>query len=220
MEQFDAPLEGIFRDGIPAPVLRAFAPLYQAIPSLQDKVSQARNCYYWRANPHKCADEDVAVVKGFMQASEASFRLCPQASATLLKCHMTEPARAVFFCRDEEWDWRSCLMDLTGIRFFPYANAPIGAPWSNGGQTEDFHLEDRFLLENMSWWRRKAGVLAIRERELEIQANRRKWREEMENSNTNSKNVNSSSKSDKRIEKEMMYPKPTLAPVGIQNNVN
>lgn len=213
MEQFDAPLEGIFRDGIPAPVLRAFAPLYQALPSLQEKVAEARNCYYWRANPHRCSDQDVDVVSAYMKASEAAFRLCPQASATLLKCHMTEPARAVFFCRDEEWDWRSCLMDLTGIRFFPYANAPVGAPWSNGGQTEDFHLEDRFLLENMSWWRRKAGVMAVRERELEIQANRKKWRE--------GQNLEEATKKGKQSVADLMqYPAPTLAPTGISNNVN
>ncbi|RNF11253.1 hypothetical protein TraAM80_01041 [Trypanosoma rangeli] len=97
MDQFKQALEGIFRDSIPAPVLRAFAPLYQALLSLQDAVTSSRNCYYWRANPLKCVEEDVQTVTSFMQASEASSRLCPQQSATLLKCHMTEPARALFF---------------------------------------------------------------------------------------------------------------------------
>eukprot|EP00796_Vickermania_ingenoplastis_P013477 gene13477-9285_t len=213
MDQFEAPLEGIFRDGIPAPVLRAFAPLYQALPSLQEKIAAARNCYYWRANPHKCSDEDVDVVSGYMKASEASFRLCPQASATLLKCHMTEPARAVFFCRDEEYEWRSCLMDSTGIRFFPYANAPVGASFSNGGQSEDFHLEDRFLLENMSWWRRKAGVMAVRQRELEVMKEREKAR------SLALKDLPAGASSS-TVEKVMAYPKPTLAPTGISTNIN
>ncbi|CBH16461.1 uncharacterized protein TEOVI_000511200 [Trypanosoma equiperdum] len=207
MDQFTKPLEGIFRDGIPAPVLRAFAPLYQALPSLQDAVSASRDCYYWRANPLKCVEEDVQTVTSFMQASEASFRLCPQQSATLLKCHMTEPARALFFCRDEEWEWRTCLMDQTGIRFWPYANAPIGAPWSNGGQTEDFHLEDRFFYENFSWWRRKAAMLAVRRRELEVQTQRKHWLDEQCQKDTEGK-------------LSLVPPKPTLAPVGISTNVN
>lgn len=197
MQEFEKPLEGIFRDGIPAPLLRALAPLYQALPALQTKVEHARDCYYWRANPIKCVEQDVEVVTGFMQASEASFRLCPQQSSTLLKCHMTEPAKALFFCRDEEWEWRSCLMDKTGVRFWPYANAPVGASWSNGGQTEDFHLEDRFFYENFSWWRRKAAMLAIRHRELEVQTQRKHWLE--------------NGKSDA----SMKYPEPTLAPAGI-----
>ncbi|KAG8348500.1 hypothetical protein ERJ75_000933900 [Trypanosoma vivax] len=208
MDQFTRPLEGIFRDGIPAPVLRAFAPLYQALPSLQDAVSASRDCYYWRANPLKCVEEDVQTVTAFMQASEASFRLCPQQSATLLKCHMTEPARALFFCRDEEWEWRTCLMDQTGLRFWPYANAPIGAPWSNGGQTEDFHLEDRFFYENFSWWRRKAAMLAVRRRELEVQAQRKHWVEEQRQGSGG-------------VEKQSLAPpKPTLAPVGLRMDVN
>lgn len=200
MENFEQPLEGIFRDGIPAPVLRALAPLYQAIPSLQQKVAESRNCYYWRPNILKCVDEDVATVTAFMQASEASFRLCPQQSATLLKCHMTEPARAIYFCRDEEWEWRSCLMDQTGVRFWPYANAPIGAPWSNGGQTEDFHVEDRFMFDNMGWWRRKATVLAVRRRELEIQSERKHWKDDQANHNKNGE-----------------YSKPTIAPIGLSS---
>ncbi|EPY33852.1 hypothetical protein STCU_01914 [Strigomonas culicis] len=137
-----------------------------------------------------------------MQASEASFRLCPQQSATLLKCHMTEPARAVFFCRDEEWEWRTCLMDQTGIRFFPYANAPTGAPWSNGGQTEDFHLEDRFFYENFSWWRRKAAMMAVRQRELEVQRDRVHWQDEQRNGTSVSRS------------------KPTIAPAGIRTDIN
>lgn len=196
MQEFEQPLEGIFRDGIPAPVLRALAPLYQALPNLQKKVESARDCYYWRANPAKCLEQDVEVVTGFMQASEASFRLCPQQSSTLLKCHMTEPVRALYFCRDEEWEWRSCLMDKTGARFWPYANAPVGAPWSNGGQTEDFHLEDRFFYENFSWWRRKAAMLSIRHRELEIQAQRKHWMD----AKTDTTNFS--------------FPEPTLAPAG------
>lgn len=203
MENFEQPLEGIFRDGIPAPVLRALAPLYQALPNLQSRVEDSRDCYYWRANPFKCLDQDVATITAFMQASEASFRLCPQQSATLLKCHMTEPARAVYFCRDEEWEWRGCLMDQTGVRFWPYANAPIGAPWPSGGQTEDFHLEDRFIYENFSWWRRKASLLAIRRRELEMVAQRKHWRSE-------------TAEDDSSIE----YPKPTLAPIGFNKTVN
>lgn len=199
MEEYEKPLEGIFRDGIPAPVLRAFAPLYQALNSLQDKINDSRDCYYWRANPVKCLDEDVTTVTGFMQASEASFRLCPQQSATLLKCHMTEPARAVYFCRDEEWDWRTCLMDQTGIRFWPYANAPSGAPWSNGGQTEDFHLEDRFFFENFAWWRRRAAMMALRERELIMLSERKHWLQ--------------SSDSDGSFGQY----KPTIAPIGISN---
>ncbi|EPY39823.1 hypothetical protein AGDE_04105 [Angomonas deanei] len=178
MDQFEKPLEGIFRDGIPAPVLRAFAPLYQAIPSLQKKVEASRDCYYWRAMPFRCLDEDIDTTTGYMQASEASFRLCPQQSATLLKCHMTEPARAVFFCRDEEWEWRTCLMDQTGIRFFPYANTPVGASWSNGGQTEDFHLEDRFFYLDQAGWRRQAAVMAIRQRELLLAKERRHYMEQ------------------------------------------
>ncbi|RNF25790.1 uncharacterized protein Tco025E_02001 [Trypanosoma conorhini] len=208
MDQFKQPLEGIFRDGIPAPVLRAFAPLYQALPSLQDAVTSSRNCYYWRANPLKCVEEDVQTVTSFMQASEASFRLCPQQSATLLKCHMTEPARALFFCRDEEWEWRTCLMDQTGIRFWPYANAPVGAPWSNGGQTEDFHLEDRFFYENFSWWRRKAAMLAVRRRELEVQAQRKYWLDEKKQSEQGDE------------KQSLVPPKPTLAPVGIRMDIN
>ncbi|KAH9589424.1 hypothetical protein LSM04_008830 [Trypanosoma melophagium] len=208
MDQFKQPLEGIFRDGIPAPVLRAFAPLYQALPSLQEAVSASRDCYYWRANPLKCVDEDVQTVTAFMQASEASFRMCPQQSATLLKCHMTEPAKALFFCRDEEWEWRTCLMDQTGIRFWPYANAPVGAPWSNGGQTEDFHLEDRFFYENFSWWRRKAAMLAVRQRELEVQAQRKHWLNEQNQS------------SGEGSKQSLMPPKPTLAPVGIKTDIN
>lgn len=206
MEQFDVPLEGIFRDGIPAPVLRAFAPMYQALPSLQRHVEEARNCYYWRANPHRCSDQDVKVVEGFMKASETAFRLCPQQSATLLKCHMTEPSRAVYFCRDEEWEWRSCLTDQTGIRFFPYANAPVGAPYSNGGQTEDFHLEDRFLLENMCWWRKKAGMLAVKERELEIMRERQRQA--------------TKPTAGSAAEQLLNYPKPTLAPTGIRMEIN
>ncbi|CUG91841.1 Hypothetical protein, putative [Bodo saltans] len=202
MDQFTQPLEGIFRDGIPAPVLRALAPLYQAIPSLQKKVEEARDCYYWRANPMKCLDHDVDVVTAFMQASEASFRLCPQQSSTLLKCHLTEPAKAMYFCRDEEWEWRSCVMDKTGTRFWPYANAPVGATWSNGGQTEDFHLEDRFFYENFSWWRRKAAMLALRHREMEVQSQRKHWL--------------ANGKSDAAFG----YPEPTLAPAGINMQKN
>lgn len=202
MEHFEQPLEGIFRDGIPAPVLRAFAPLYQAIPSLQDKVMTSRDCYYWRASPFKCLDEDVDTVTAYMQASESAFRLCPQQSATLLKCHMTEPSRAVYFCRDEEWEWRSCLMDQTGIRFWPYANAPIGAPWSNGGQTEDFHLEDRFYYETFSFWRRKQAMLALRRRELEIGAERKNWLKDNQDNSS------------------LEIPKPTLAPIGISPRVS
>ena len=197
MDQFEKPLEGIFRDGIPAPVLRSLSPLYQALPSLQKLIENARDCYYWRANPMKCLDQDVSLVTGYMQASEASFRLCPQQSSTLLKCHMTEPTKALYFCRDEEWEWRTCLMDKTGIKFFPYANAPVGASWSNGGQTEDFHLEDRFFYENFSWWRRKAAMLAIRQRELEVQHQRKHWNEGGTDSTS------------------LVPPKPTLAPVGI-----
>lgn len=197
MDQFERPLEGIFRDGIPAPVLRALAPLYQALPSLQKLIENARDCYYWRANPMKCLDQDVALVTGYMQASEASFRLCPQQSSTLLKCHMTEPTKALYFCRDEEWEWRTCLMDKTGVKFFPYANAPVGASWSNGGQTEDFHLEDRFFYENFSWWRRKAAMLAIRQREIEVQHQRKHWNEGGSDSTS------------------LAPPKPTLAPAGI-----
>lgn len=198
MDEFVKPLEGIFRDGIPAPVLRALAPLYQAIPSLQNKVEYARDCYYWRANPMKCLEQDEEVVGAFMQASEASFRLCPQQSSTLLKCHMTEPAKAIFYCRDEEWEWRSCLMDKTGIRFWPYANAPVGSAWSNGGQTEDFHLEDRYFYENFSWWRRKSAMLALRSREIEIASERKHWMQGGTGSTTS-----------------IQFPEPTLAPVGI-----
>lgn len=202
LAEYEQPLEGIFRDGIPAPVLRALAPLYQALPSLQRKVEGARDCYYWRANPMRCLEQDIDVVTGFMQASEAAFRLCPQQSSTLLKCHMTEPAKALFFCRDEEWEWRTCLMDKTGVRFWPYANAPVGACWSNGGQTEDFHLEDRFFYENFSWWRRKAAMLALRSRELEVQAQRKHWNENGEETMV------------------LAHPKPTLAPSGINMKRN
>lgn len=175
MDQFEQPLEHIFRDGIPAPVLRAFAPLYQAVPYVQQAVDAARDCYFWRSNPLKCVDQDVAVVTRFQQVSETSFRLCPQQSATLLKCHLTEPVTSLFFCRDEEWEWRSCLADKTGIRFAPYANAPSYAAFSNGGQTEDYHVEDRFYGENFSWWRRKAALTAVRERELMNAHHRENW---------------------------------------------
>ena len=177
MEHYEQPLEGIFRDGIPGPVLRAFAPLYQAVPRLQQAVEASRDCYFWRSNPLKCVDEDVQTVTRFMQVSEAGFRLCPQESANLLKCHATEPGKALFWCRDEEWEWRSCLMDKTGVRFFPYANAPRQARFSNGGQTEEFHLEDRHFHTNFSFWKRKASVMAIREREMDTIRHRRYWRE-------------------------------------------
>lgn len=175
MEAFSQPLEGIFRDGIPGPILRAFAPMYQAIPALQEKANSSRDCYFWRSSPLKCVDEDVAVVTTYMQASEASFRMCPQQSANLLKCHSTEPAKALFFCRDEEWEWRSCLMDKTGIRFWPYTNAPRGARWSNGGQTEHFHIEDRHYYANFSMWKRKVASQALKTRELEIIQHRKNW---------------------------------------------
>jgi len=177
MEHYEQPIEGLFRDGIPGPVLRAFAPLYQALPSVQKAVEASRDCYFWRSNPLKCVDEDVQTVTKFMQASESSFRLCPQESASLLKCHQTEPARAVFFCRDEEWEWRACLMDKTGVRFWPYANAPRQARFSNGGQTEDFHMEDRNFYTNFSFWKRKAASMALREREMDVVRHRRYWKE-------------------------------------------
>jgi hypothetical protein len=175
MDNFEQPIEGVFRDGIPGPVLRAFAPLYQALPALNMANNSSRDCYFWRANPLKCVDEDVKTVTMYVQASEASFRLCPQESASLLKCHQTEPSRALFFCRDEEWEWRTCLMDKTGVRFWPYANAPRQARWSNGGQTEDFHMEDRHYYTNFSFWKRKAASMAMREREMEVVQHRRNW---------------------------------------------
>lgn len=175
MEAYEQPLEGIFRDGIPGAVLRAFAPLYQAIPSLQVTVNGSRDCYFWRSNPLKCVEEDVRTVSAFMQASEASFRLCPQQSASLLKCHQTEPGKAIFFCRDEEWEWRACLMDKTGVRFWPYTNAPRGARWSNGGQTEHYHVEDRHYYSNFSMFKRKCASQAMRHREMELIKHRRNW---------------------------------------------
>ncbi len=177
MEHYEQPLEGLFRDGIPGPVLRAFAPMYQALPSVQEAVQASRDCLFWRSNPLKCIDEDVSTVTRFMQASEASFRLCPQESASLLKCHATEPARALFFCRDEEWEWRSCLMDKTGIRFWPYANAPRLARWSNGGQTEEFHMENRHYYTRWAFWNRKSAAQAFREREMELLQQRMNWRD-------------------------------------------
>eukprot|EP00759_Apiculatamorpha_spiralis_P048228 PhF_6_TR43541/c0_g1_i1/m.66847 len=168
LEHFNQPLEGLFRDGIPATVLRSLAPLYQAIPRVQEAVATSRDCYFWRSSPLKCVDEDIATVTAFMQASETSFRLCPQQSATLLKCHGTEPGHAFFFCRDEEWEWRSCLMERTGVRFYPYANAPRSSTFSNGGQTEDFHLEDRHYYTNFAFWKRKQSLASVRERELEM----------------------------------------------------
>ena len=176
-EEFQQPLEGLFRDGIPAPVLRAFAPLYQVVPFVAQAVQNARDCYFWRANPMRCLDQDVDVVVAYSQASEASFRLCPQQSATLLKCNLTEPARATFFCRDEEWEWRSCLMDKTGIHFRPYANVPMGSGWSNGGQTEDFHVEDRVYYSLNGMMQRKHIMNAVRERDLEIHRERKNWRD-------------------------------------------
>jgi len=175
MDHFNQPLEGIFRDGIPAPVLRAFAPLYQGLPRVQNAVANYRDCHYWRANRFKCLDEDVAVMTVFTQVSEGAFRLCPQQCATLLKCTLTEPSRSLFFCRDEEWEWRSCLTDKAGVTFRPYANAPLGAPFSNGGQTEDFHVEERCLIESMHISRRNHLVNAIRKHELDAVKDRKKW---------------------------------------------
>ncbi len=177
VEEFAQPLEGIFRDGIPAPILRAFAPLYQIVPYTMQAVTNAKDCYFWRANPMRCLDQDLDVVVSYAQATEASFRLCPQQSATLLKCNLTEPARATFFCRDEEWEWRSCLMDKTGIHFRPYANAPMNSGWSNGGQTEDFHVEDRQFMAYNGMLQRKAYVNAVRKRELEHNRERKNWRD-------------------------------------------
>jgi len=175
MDQYEQPLEGLFRDGIPAPVLRAFAPMYQAIPRVQKAVERARDCQFWRASPLKCVDEDLSVVTSFMQASETSFRLCPQESASLLKCHHTEPQYQLFWCRDEEWDWRSCLMEKTGIRFWPYANAAKQVRFSGGGQTEDFHMEDRHFTTQFSLWGKKAASGALRDRELEMSQHRKAW---------------------------------------------
>lgn len=197
MENFEQPLEGLFRDGIPGPVLRAFSPLYQAVPFLQNNVTGSRDCYFWRANPLKCIDEDIKTVTSFMQVSEAAFRLCPQESANLLKCHATEPARALFFCRDEEWEWRTCLMDKTGVRFWPYANAPRQARWSNGGQTEDFHMEDRHHYTKWAFWNRKAAAAAFREREIEQIQARVNWRESGEDATS------------------IAHAKPTLRPANL-----
>lgn len=200
-EHFEQPLEGLFRDGIPATVLRAFAPLYQALPGIQTAAQSSRDCYYWRANPLKCVDEDVKTVTTFMQASEASFRLCPQESANMLKCHSTEPVRALFFCRDEEWEWRSCLMDKTGVRFWPYANNPRYARFSNGGQTEDFHIEDRHYYTNFSLHKRKISTQALRDREMEVVQFRRNWR------------------ADGTDATDLAHPKATLRPSNLPKNI-
>lgn len=176
MEQFEQPLEGIFRDGVPNCVLRAFAPLYQALANISEASQASRDCYFWRGNPLKCVDEDIRTVTAFMQASEGAFRLCPQQSASLLKCHQTEPCRAMFFCRDEEWEWRTCLMEKAGVRFWPYANKPNRAKFSNGGQTENFHLEDRHFFTYFSFWQRKEILASMRARELETIQQRRNWK--------------------------------------------
>jgi hypothetical protein len=174
-DEFSKPLEGIFRDGIPAPVLRAFAPLYQVLPHVQQAAQNAKDCYFWRGNLMRCLDQDMDCVIAYSQASEAAFRLCPQQSATLLKCLLTEPAHATFFCRDEEWEWRSCLMDKTGVHFRPYANVPMGAIFSNGGQTEDFHIEDRQLVALELVLQRQNTIQAMRHRELAATRERKNW---------------------------------------------
>ena len=181
---FNEPLEGLFRDGIPSSVLRAFAPLYQALPAVTNASHASRDCYFWRSNPLKCVDEDISTVTAYMKASEAAFRLCPQQSASLLKCHLTEPGHPLFFCRDEEWEWRACLMDRTGVRFFPYANTPRFTTMSNGGQTEDFHLEDRHYYTNFAFWKRKNSIAAVRERELEIMRRKRESAQSTERGST------------------------------------
>lgn len=178
-EHFEQPLEGIFRDGIPAPVLRAFAPLLQAVPNVNRATMASSKCWWWKGNPVKCVDEDVNLVSAYMQTCEGSFRLCPQQSATLLKCHQTEPAKAMWWCREEEWEWRTCLTDKTGIKFWPYSNAPRGAPWSNGGQTEDFHLEDRtHFIEGSTDWMQRQHLATMRAKQLEEQATRKTWNDE------------------------------------------
>ena len=177
MEKFEQPLEDIFRDGIPQPVLRAFGPLFASLPGVQKAILQARACYSRQSDVARCVDYDTNLVTKYMQASEASFRMCPQQSSTLLKCIATEVGKAYFFCRDEEREWRTCLSDQTGLHWIPYANAPRGAPWSNGGQTEDFGEAEAQVLFIQHLWHRNAVDAGMRRRELEAGRERRKWLE-------------------------------------------
>ena len=114
-DRFSPTLADSFRSGLPSAILHAFAPLYDSIPHIQRLVEAAQDCAFWFSDPTYCREKDAAVVNVFMQATEESFRVCPQESKELARCYESKGNKSLELCTHARHSWMKCLYDKANI---------------------------------------------------------------------------------------------------------